>query len=286
MLRDMGKIEDINYSIYLNWYDYFINSIDASRHFIYVATSADICDARIRRRNRAGEEGIPIDYLRECEKYHIAMVNELGVGSDENKVTSITLDGNIHKEDGDPWDSELAKVAAFIDGDGAPVATAMAPYELSLHDLLCKYSEEFKHTNNEPPAPLSEEEYIKVLCDQIDRDLSLSHVKQLWEKFMDNDNILFSLTADSYKSDIETEYKYQCCYSSVDAEFEDVFKIIIDVRINEDKYPKYDSYTYNHTHLLASIKNINAGLMAYCTGRNLNCSFNTDDQPRHIIITL
>jgi len=112
MLYDSGKIEDINYSIYLNWYDYFINRIKGVRHFIYVSTSPEICEVRIRRRNRGGENSIPIDYLRECEKYHSEMISNLS-----NTVSCITLDGNPNKEDDSAWNAELDMINKFINSE-------------------------------------------------------------------------------------------------------------------------------------------------------------------------
>jgi len=68
MLYDSGKIEDIEYSIYLKWFDYFVNDINLSG-IIYLRVEPDVCSERIRTRARKGET-IPLEYLTECHNYH------------------------------------------------------------------------------------------------------------------------------------------------------------------------------------------------------------------------
>jgi deoxyguanosine kinase len=68
MLFDSGKIEEIEYSIYLKWFDYFVKDIDIN-FFIYLRNEPDVCAERIALRARKGET-IPMDYLQECHEYH------------------------------------------------------------------------------------------------------------------------------------------------------------------------------------------------------------------------
>uniref|UniRef100_A0A6C0AYK0 Deoxynucleoside kinase domain-containing protein n=1 Tax=viral metagenome TaxID=1070528 RepID=A0A6C0AYK0_9ZZZZ len=73
MLYDSGKIEDIEYSIYLRWFEEFSESkLDG---IIYVQTTPDTCVHRIEKRNRKGEESIPLEYLSECHRYHENWIN-------------------------------------------------------------------------------------------------------------------------------------------------------------------------------------------------------------------
>ena len=69
MLYDEGNIEDVNFQIYLKWFDEFIKDYPLSA-IIYVTTLPDICEMRIKTRNRTGET-IPIGYLSRCHEYHI-----------------------------------------------------------------------------------------------------------------------------------------------------------------------------------------------------------------------
>jgi deoxyadenosine/deoxycytidine kinase len=74
MLYDNGKIEYINYQIYLNWFDTFANEFPINK-IIYVKTCPEICHERIRIRHRDGEDIIPVDYLKSCSEYHNNMLN-------------------------------------------------------------------------------------------------------------------------------------------------------------------------------------------------------------------
>ena len=69
MLHDSGKIEDVEYTIYCNWFYEFIDDLDISG-FIYLQNPPEVCYSRIQSRNRKGEENIPIEYLEDCHNYH------------------------------------------------------------------------------------------------------------------------------------------------------------------------------------------------------------------------
>ena len=91
MLRDSGMIEDIEYKIYLQWFDHFIQDIPLTG-LIYINTPPTLCYTRIQQRGRDGET-IPIEYLKKCDKYHkdwIAMYPS-------EKV--LYLNGNIDKNE-------------------------------------------------------------------------------------------------------------------------------------------------------------------------------------------
>ena len=77
MLYDTGKIEEINYQIYLKWFDEFI--IDMPKiYFIYIKTNPVTAFERIIKRNRKGEK-INLNYLESCSTYHdYWLVNDNG----------------------------------------------------------------------------------------------------------------------------------------------------------------------------------------------------------------
>ena len=68
MLYDDGKIEEVNYQIYVEWFDEFINDIPVSG-IIYVNTSPENSKRRVDFRARLGED-IPLKYLEKCNDYH------------------------------------------------------------------------------------------------------------------------------------------------------------------------------------------------------------------------
>lgn len=87
MLYDSGKIEHINYQIYLSWFDTFSAEYPVQKH-IYVKTDPEICHKRIHIRSRNGEDNIPIDYLVSCSKYHDEMMEVV-------EGDKLVLDGNV-----------------------------------------------------------------------------------------------------------------------------------------------------------------------------------------------
>lgn len=89
MLYDQGKIEDVKYQIYLNWFDEFAKDFPVN-DVIYVNTDPKKCYERIHKRARIGEEVIPLAYLTACHDYHNEFLDETtGI-----KTNQLVLDGN------------------------------------------------------------------------------------------------------------------------------------------------------------------------------------------------
>ena len=65
MLYESGDIGEIEYQIYLKYFEEI--KLDG---IIYVQTTPDICLKRIEKRNRKGEETIPLNYLKNCHSFH------------------------------------------------------------------------------------------------------------------------------------------------------------------------------------------------------------------------
>ena len=87
MLFDKGKIEDVNFQIYLEWFNEFAQDFPVE-NVIYVKTDPNVCYERIKQRSRDGED-IPLDYLEECHYYHEYFLKDGIFG--QNKLI---LDGN------------------------------------------------------------------------------------------------------------------------------------------------------------------------------------------------
>jgi deoxyadenosine/deoxycytidine kinase len=108
MLYDIGKIEDVNYQIYLNWFDTFSGEFPVHK-VIYVKAAPEKCYARIAKRSREGEENIPLEYLTACSLYHDNMLDK----STDSCVCNeqLILDGNIdiyeNKTQVDKWIQEI-----------------------------------------------------------------------------------------------------------------------------------------------------------------------------------
>tara|TARA_B110001454_G_scaffold194809_1_gene196633 strand:- start:296 stop:1015 length:720 start_codon:yes stop_codon:yes gene_type:complete len=85
MLYDDKKIEEVEYSIYLKWFDELVVDIPISG-IIYIKTDPEICETRIIKRNRKGEN-VPLKYLKNCHSYHENWLNN-------TNIPVLTLDGN------------------------------------------------------------------------------------------------------------------------------------------------------------------------------------------------
>ena len=89
MLFDQGKIEDVNYQIYLEWFNEFAQDFPIE-NIIYIKTDPKVCYERIKQRSRDGEETIPLEYLRDCHLYHEDFLKDDGCFG----TNKLVLDGN------------------------------------------------------------------------------------------------------------------------------------------------------------------------------------------------
>jgi len=89
MLYETGKMEDVCYQIYLNWFDTFSEEFPVHK-VVYVKTAPEICHARISKRAREGEDCIPLEYLQSCDKYHEDMLK-----NNQSQQEKLVLDGNV-----------------------------------------------------------------------------------------------------------------------------------------------------------------------------------------------
>jgi len=69
MLYDQGKMEEVNYQIYMTWFNEFANDFPIE-HCFYIKADPEVCYQRIQKRARAGEDVIPMGYLQQCHEYH------------------------------------------------------------------------------------------------------------------------------------------------------------------------------------------------------------------------
>ena len=68
MLFDDGLIRDVDYQIYLKWFDEFVEEIPLTG-IIYVRADPEKSFERVKKRSRKGED-IPLAYLEKCHRYH------------------------------------------------------------------------------------------------------------------------------------------------------------------------------------------------------------------------
>ena len=99
MLYDSGKIEDINYRIYLYNSDAFLETLPISG-ILYLKTDPNVCEQRIARRNRLGEASIGLSYLEQCSSYHNSMMSGIScpvlpIDGNQNNISLDKIEGFI-----------------------------------------------------------------------------------------------------------------------------------------------------------------------------------------------
>ena len=86
MLYDKGDIEHDEYIIYQKWYEEFISDVPIGA-IVYIKASPETCLERVNIRAREGEN-IPLEYLKECDKYHDDWINS-------EHVPKLVIDADI-----------------------------------------------------------------------------------------------------------------------------------------------------------------------------------------------
>jgi len=106
MLYDKGDIEHDEYIIYKKWYDEFISDVPIGA-IVYIKASPETCFERVNIRAREGEN-IPLEYLKECDKYHDEWINR------EN-IPKLVIDADINlKENPEANVGILCQIDTFI----------------------------------------------------------------------------------------------------------------------------------------------------------------------------
>ena len=103
MLYDDGKIDEIEYKIYNKWFDEFISEFHKIE-YIYIQTSPEVSDNRIKERARKGEN-IPIEYLEKCHQYHEKWLDN---------TKKLIIDGNLSNKDVDTRKLWIQEIEKFI----------------------------------------------------------------------------------------------------------------------------------------------------------------------------
>ena len=88
MLYDSGKLDDIEYSIYLKWFDELVGDLKIDK-IVYLKTSHLTCISRIKSRNRDGEHIAP-SYIAACQYYHDCWLGQF--------ADKLELDGELSPE--------------------------------------------------------------------------------------------------------------------------------------------------------------------------------------------
>ena len=97
MLHESGKMNELEFKIYNEWHDKLVRdfSLEASG-FVYLRTTPEVSNERIKKRSRDGESGIPLEYLRALHSRHETwLLNKEPV----EKVLTLDVSGSIFEDE-------------------------------------------------------------------------------------------------------------------------------------------------------------------------------------------
>lgn len=116
--RDHGNFNDIEWNLYNQWVEFlFTQKCTPPRGFIYLQASPEVCYERIQRRNRHGEGGLTIDYLKQIDdKHENFLVKKQGIFNNLEKTPVLVLDANQNFEK-DPaiFQNYLNQITSFFE---------------------------------------------------------------------------------------------------------------------------------------------------------------------------
>lgn len=89
-LHKQGFMDDTEWALYLNFWNYFKTQVPSPDAIIYLKTPAKECHRRLQIRGRAEEQNITLEYLQQLEDHH----DEWLLSPATAKYPVIELDGN------------------------------------------------------------------------------------------------------------------------------------------------------------------------------------------------
>jgi deoxyadenosine/deoxycytidine kinase len=134
MLHDDNKIEEVNYQIYLRWFDEFVQELPICS-IIYVRASPEVCHNRVLKRNREGEQ-ITLEYLHTCGEYH-----DNWISNHDTNVLRLNANENLNPtyQDYGKWVVIINKFITYNKQNKQSTQNNYIKYEedFELHKELC-----------------------------------------------------------------------------------------------------------------------------------------------------
>ena len=108
MLSDSGDICEHGILAYKMWNEKFDKEIVVSK-FLYINIPPEICQKRIKRRSRNGEENIDIKYLEHCHSFHEIFYKDV-----LSKLDTKVIDTTLCEPGTDDYDELVEDVINFF----------------------------------------------------------------------------------------------------------------------------------------------------------------------------
>lgn len=99
-----GFFTPLEWDIYSQWVDWLVHKACKTPHgFIYLRSNPEVCAERIKKRNRQGEDTIPLEYLDKIHYWHEKfLIQKEGLTQALQQTPVLVLDSNqdfvTHKE--------------------------------------------------------------------------------------------------------------------------------------------------------------------------------------------
>lgn len=112
-----GQMQEIEWLIYSQWFDFLTPHLTTPKGFIYLKSDPEACYARTRKRSRAGEDQIPLDYFKQIHDRHEEfLMKKQGVTQALETVPLLVLDASCEFEHDPALIQEYAaEVKQFIE---------------------------------------------------------------------------------------------------------------------------------------------------------------------------
>ena len=110
MLYDDGKIDDVCYQIYQKFYKEFSDEVGLDG-IVYIDADAEVCKQRVEKRSRQGEDGIPLEYLQKCKKYHDEWMSDEPLALRIKTNQNVSYDPVDSTDQGNVW---LKQISGYI----------------------------------------------------------------------------------------------------------------------------------------------------------------------------
>jgi len=110
MLYDDGKIDDVCYQIYQKFYKEFSDEVGLDG-IVYIDADAEVCKQRVEKRSRQGEDGIPLEYLQKCKRYHDEWMSDEPMALKIKTNQDVTYDSADSSDQGNVW---LKQISDYI----------------------------------------------------------------------------------------------------------------------------------------------------------------------------
>lgn len=123
-LYESKDISEIEWKVYNEWHRKLRELLSITIvGIIYINTDSDVCHHRMKLRNRTGEEGVPLDYLKILEEKHNKWLLDRPVIDSTKKWFSVhkdsiipvlTLNGNVDVYDVSNREKQYRMIEEFI----------------------------------------------------------------------------------------------------------------------------------------------------------------------------